>query len=364
MFAPAHRELNIEAARKSMVLLKNEDNILPLSKNLKNILLTGFGADYPSILGDWVYEQPEEELITILEGIESIVGSNTKVHHVPVNNLRNISDEQIKKAVKAARRSDVAIVVAGENSYRNDWSVKTCGENSARASLELFGRQLELIQKIHATGTPVVLVLVNGRPLAIEWCDENIPAILEAWEPGLVGGQAVAETLFGDNNPSGKLTVSFPAKTGAIPCFYNYKPSSYYRQYVDSDRAILYPFGHGLSYTNFEYSNLQADKKVFQGEAVNVRVSVKNIGSIAGDEVIPLFINDEYSSVTTPVRKLVGFKRINLKPGEQKEVLFTIEPEDLSILNLDMDWVIEPGTFKVMVSELNEKFEVLKRPQF
>ncbi|WP_282778257.1 glycoside hydrolase family 3 N-terminal domain-containing protein [Phaeodactylibacter xiamenensis] len=358
LLAPAHRELALESARKSMVLLRNEGDLLPLAKDMNRVLVTGPNAHNATILGDWAVPQPEESLITVLEGIQAVVAEQTIVDHHPVADLRNITDEEIEQAVAKAREADVAILVVGENSLRHTWNERTCGENAARATLGLFGRQLELVQRVHATGTPTVVVLVNGRPLALPWCTAHVPAILEAWEPGLLGGQAVAEALFGVYSPSGKLTVSFPNSVGQIPCFYNYKPSSYYRSFADEETKVLYPFGHGLSYTQFEYTDLKVPANVEAGQTVPVSVTLANTGKMAGEEIVILYLNDEYSSVTTPVLEMKAFRRIALKPGESQVVRFELQPEQLMLLDKNLNRVLEPGTFEVKVGGLSGQFEV------
>lgn len=355
---PEHKKLALKSANKSLVLLKNENNLLPLNKDLKTILVTGFNANNETILGDWAVPQPEEQLMTVLEGIQQTVSIETDVLYQPVENLRSIQDEEIDNAVELAKKAEVAVVVAGENSMRHEWDERTCGENVARTSLGLFGRQLELIQKIHATGTPVVVVLVNGRPLAIQWCKDHIPAILEAWEPGLLGGLAIAQTLFGENNPSGKLTVTFPKSVGQIPCFYNHKPSAYFRTFADAETGFLYPFGYGLSYTTFEYSNLQVPNIVEKGEKVYISVDIMNAGDRDGEEVAILFTNDVYSSVTTPVKEMKAFKRIYLKKGQKQTVQFEIKPEQLTLFDRNFIPVQESGTFDVMVQNLKGNFNV------
>jgi beta-glucosidase len=227
---------------------------------------------------------------------------------------------------------------------------KTSGENVARSNIKLPGNQIELVKEIYKTGKPVVVVLVNGRPLGIEWVSENIPAIIEAFEPGAFGGQAVAEIAFGKVNPSGKLPITFPRNVGQIRTFYNHKPSQYKLDYADGSRYPLYEFGYGLSYTTFEYGDLSIDKnKIGKEESATVSVEVKNTGKREGSEIVQLYIRDDYSSVTRPVKELKGFKRIYLKPGENKTITFKITPQMLASYNLDMNYVVESGVFTIML---------------
>ena len=264
--------------------------------------------------------------------------------------------DEIEKAVEAAKSADVAIVALGDSDM-------TCGEGVDRATLDLPDQQLDLLKAIYATGTPVVLVLQNGRPFTITWEAKHIPAIVEAWYPGEVGAKAMAEVLFGDYNPAGRLPVTFPKSVGQLPMYYNHKPSLSGR-YVEMDHEPLYRFGHGLSYTSFAYDNLViSPSEIKQDGSVTVSVDVRNTGTRAGDEVVQLYIRDILSSVTTPVKSLKGFSRIHLQPDETRTVSFELKPNDLMILDQSFNWVVEPGTFKVMVggsskTELEGTFEV------
>ena len=270
--------------------------------------------------------------------------------------LTAAEETEINKAVENARQADVAVVVLGGGQ-------RTCGENKSRSSLELPGRQLKLLQAVQATGKPVVLVLINGRPLSINWADKFVPAILEAWYPGSKGGTAVADILFGDYNPGGKLTVTFPKTVGQIPFNFPCKPSSQ----IDGGKnpgpdgnmsrinGALYPFGYGLSYTTFEYSGLDISPKVITpDQEATVRLKVTNTGKRAGDEVVQLYIRDVLSSVTTYEKNLAGFERVHLQPGETKEVSFTLDRKHLELLNADMKWVVEPGEFALMAGASSE----------
>jgi beta-glucosidase len=363
-----HRQLALEAARKSMVLLENKSGLLPLSKELKSIMVSGPNADNNAFLGDWVAPQPEANVTTVLEGIKAEVSPSTRVEYVTCGRLGEITDDKIKAVVEAAKNCEVAVLVVGGNDARYDDEgafnrrrhERTGGEGVDRASLELVGRQLELVKAVFQTGTPTVVVLINGRPLGIEWIADNIPAVLEAWAPGMAGGTAIAEALFGELNPSGKLAISIPRSVGQLPVWYNHPPSAE-RDYKFSSSKPLYPFGYGLSYTNFEYSELTVPAEVRPEGDIKVSVTVKNTGEIAGEETVLLFINDQVSSVTTPVKELKGFKRISLAPGKAGTVEFTIPFGELALFNRLMQKVVEPGDFSVMTGGLQKEFRVLRR---
>jgi beta-glucosidase len=254
----------------------------------------------------------------------------------------NLEKVNFQPAIDIAKKADVAIVVLGESN-------ELVEENRDVATLDLHGMQQELIEAIQKTGTPVVCVLLNGRPLSINWINENIPAIVEGWFPGEAGGKAVADVLFGNYNPAGRLPITFPKSVGQLPIYYNQKPSAIHR-YVSESENPLYTFGYGLSYTTFEYSNLALNTEEIKADgSLKVSVDVKNTGNYDGDEVVQLYINDVYSSVTTPSKTLKGFKRIFIKKGETQRVEFTLTPDELAIWNRDMKKVVEPGDFEVMV---------------
>ncbi|MDC3987032.1 glycoside hydrolase family 3 N-terminal domain-containing protein [Polyangium jinanense] len=361
--APGHLTVALEAARKSIVLLRNEGNRLPLRKNLKKILVTGPNADNTALLGDWSAPQPAENVITVLEGIRAAVSPATEVRFVNPGRVFEETDEALARAAEQARDADVAIVVLGENETRYDEAgvldrrrrERTGGEGADRADLTLVGRQLELVQAVVATGTPTVVVLVNGRPLAIPWIAENVPAVLEAFEPGLVGGRAVAEVLFGDVSPSGRLPISIPRSVGQLPVHYNHPPSAE-GAYVDESSAPLYAFGHGLSYTRFVYSHLRVPERIRQGEAAWVSVIVRNAGPREADEVVLMFVSDVVSSVTRPVRQLAGFQRVRLSPGESRVVHFRIPFDALALHDRRMARVVEPGRFEVSIGGLSRSW--------
>ena len=359
MFNKDHKQTALELARQGIVLLKNSDNILPLSDE-KRIFITGPNANNHSIMGDWVLPQPEENITTIVEGLKEVAKSSTKIDYFDLEgSVRRIHPEQILKAAKKAKSADVAIVVVGSNPLRYDRKGKTSGENVARSSIGLFGNQLELVRAIQASGTPTIVVLINGRPLAEPWIVENVDALIEAWEPGAMGGKALAEIVFGDVNPSGKLPITVPYSVGHMQAIYNHKPSALVRKYADAPTHNLYEFGYGLSYSEFEYTNVRLSKsKIENNESTQLFVTVKNTSQYAGDEIVQLYIRDKFSQVTRPVRELKGFKRISLKPGEERVVNFAITPDMLAYYNLKMNWVVEPGDFRIMVGGSSRKSDL------
>jgi beta-glucosidase len=267
----------------------------------------------------------------------------------------NKSEHSIESAVKLARDSKIVILALGE-------SQKTCGEGFDRCTLDLTGRQMDLLKVVHETGTPVVLVLQNGRPLTINWAAEHVPAILECWYPGEFGGQAIAEVIFGKYNPAGRLPVTFPANVGQIPVCYNAKRAVIEGRYADGDRKPLYPFGFGLSYTTFAYSNLKiVPEKVSIGLDITVQVIVTNTGTIAGDEVVQLYVHDVIASTARPVRELKGFQRVHILPGEKQEVKFVLKQDDLAVWSMENKWQVEPGEFEIFVSGGNPDTELKSR---
>ena len=361
----------LQASHESVVLLKNADELLPLDINsTKKIAVCGPNANEEGYALTH-YGPLAVEVTTVLEGIQEKTKSKAEVlytkgcdlvdAHWPESEIIDYpltDDEQaeIDKAVENARQADVAVVVLGGGQ-------RTCGENKSRTSLDLPGRQLQLLQAIQATGKPVVLILINGRPLSINWADKFVPAILEAWYPGSKGGTALADILFGDYNPGGKLTVTFPKTVGQIPFNFPCKPSSQ----IDGGKnpgptgnmsrinGALYPFGYGLSYSTFEYSDLDITPRVITpNESATVRLKVTNTGKRAGDEVVQLYIRDVLSSITTYEKNLAGFQRIHLEPGEAQELSFTIDRKHLELLDADMKWVVEPGDFVLMAGASSE----------
>ena len=351
IFTKQHQKTSLDIARKSIVLLKNEDFLPIKNSKYKKILVTGPNANNHSILGDWVKPQPKENVTTVYEGIKS-VGSRkgfSVSYFDSGENIRDISDNNINDTVNHIENNqyDLVIVVVGDNSMRDLHGQKTAGENMARADINLAGNQLKLIKSIYKTNIPIVTVLVNGKPIGEPWLDDYIPAIIESWEPGSFGGQAVAEIIFGDVNPSGKLPVTFPRSVGQIQMVYNHKPSQYFKQYGFEKTEPLYPFGYGLSYSKFEYSNLQCfhnDK-----ENINLTFNIKNNSTVDGEEVIQIYFNDDISSVTRPVKELVDYKRMFVKSGETKKCSFDIPLKKLMFYDIKMERVVEKGSFRFMV---------------
>ena len=300
--------------------------------------------------------------MTVLEGIKNKVSSNTKVTYVKGCNVIGNDLNEISKAQKAARNAEVAIVVVGENERKADGGRGTNGEGADVASLDLTGFQEELLKAVHATGTPTIVVLINGRPLSVRWTAENIPVILEAWVCGEEGGNAIAEVLFGDFNPEGRLPITFPRHSGQLPVYYNYMPSKEYwinrgwgTPYVDMPASPLWEFGYGLNYTSFEYSNLQiTPEEIGPAGEVYVSVDVKNTGKRDGREVVQLYIDDVLSSMSTPIKELKGFEKLSLAADEEKTVRFKLTPEHMSFLNRNLETVVEPGMFDVMVGSSSQ----------
>jgi beta-glucosidase len=327
--SPAHLAVSLRSARESMTLLKNDNGLLPLSKSISRIAVIGPNANVARY-GD--YEKEGNGLhISLLDGVRK---------EVPQTRIEFDDGKDIASAVNKAKGADVVILGLGERQGIS-------GEGFDRASLDLPDNQPQLLEAIVATGKPVVLVIENGRPLTIPWAKEHVPAILEAWYPGEFGGQAIAETLFGDNNPAGRLTVSFPRTVGQLPDFYNADPSRKWK-YVDDDGQPLFPFGFGLSYTTFRYTDLLAQAPApGSHEAVRVSVEVTNTGEREGDEVAQIYLRQDTSSVETPERSLKGFSRIHLKPRETRTVSFDVPQSELAIWNAEGKWVTEPGTFTV-----------------
>jgi beta-glucosidase len=399
---------NIAAARdvaaRSMVLLKNERSTLPLSKEIKSIAVIGPLADDPrAMLGSWAGDGRASDTVTLLAGIKEKVPGAKVVHAKGVaiegrgvtgnyddkpveasnaggTNVASAANVQagrsataptgpnsIEEAVRAAREADAIVLAVGE-------TAEMSGEAASRTSLELPGRQMELIQAVHSVGKPYTIVLMNGRPLTINWLAENSPAILEAWFAGTQAGPAIADVLFGDVNPGGKLPVTFPRTLGQVPIYYNHKSTGrpptdqkYTSKYLDVPVTPLYPFGYGLSYTQFKFGQLQLSARSIPPDGqLTVSVEVENTGKRAGDEVVQLYIRDQAATVTRPVLELRGFERITLKPGEKRRVQFTLKPEHLGFYNRDLRFIVEPGEFKVFVGpnsvELQEtSFEVTGR---
>lgn len=413
-----HRQTALEAARQGLVLLKN-DGTLPLCSpapveaassqgnggnaprhssaaagtKVRKIFVCGPNADSQTILGDWAAPQPADNVVTVLEGIRNVAPGTAVDTLCFGGKIGNITDDRIRLARAKAASADINILVLGENSQRYSAFGHTCGENCDRDNIDLPGRQEELLEAVQAAGKPVVLVLLTGRALGLTWAEEHVNAILNSWEPGMMGGQAVAEVLFGQVNPSGKLPVTVPRNVGQIPTIYNYKPMQYSRQFVLNETGALYPFGFGLSYTTYSYSapcfvaamsdtaasmdsasllaataadtaaagtsSQDTRKNALRCDAaavsvkelpVCVSVEVTNSGAMDGDEVVQLYVRDEYASVTRPVKELKAFRRVHIPAGETVKVAFEITPEMLACWSGKGDvWTVEPGDFTLMV---------------
>jgi beta-glucosidase len=351
IFSPDNIAAAREVAARSMVLLKNERETLPLNKSLKSVAVIGpLADDRLNMLGSWSGDGRAENAVTLLEGVKSKVGPQVKVSYSKGCEISGDNAEGFAEAVRAARESDAVIVAVGE-------SADLSGEASSRSSLDLPGRQLDLVKALTATGKPVIVVLMNGRPLTINWVAESVPAILETWFAGTQAGNAIADVLFGDANPGGKLPVTFPRAVGQLPLYYNHKstgrpPDSnnkYTSKYLDVPWTPLFPFGHGLSYTQFRLTDLQLSARSIKSDGrLTVTVEVENVGKRAGDEVVQLYVRDVAASRTRPVKELKGFDRVTLRPGEKRRVEFVLTQEHLGFYNRDMRFVVEPGEFKVM----------------
>lgn len=373
--SPDHRELARQAAREALILLKNENHLLPLDRSkIKSIAVIGPNAAVCHLGG---YSDNPGPTVSVLEGIKQKAGSAIKVSYaegckITLNdtvlgwNEDKVElpsavddDKEIAEAVRVAKASDMALVVVGgnEQTSREAWADTHLGD---RDSLELIGRQNDLVKAVLATGKPVAVLLINGRPLSVNYIAEHIPAILEGWYLGEETGTAVADVLFGDYNPAGRLPITVPRSVGQIPAFYNHKPSSE-RPYLFSMPGPLYPFGYGLSYTTFKYGDPQlSPARIGTAGKTIASVDVTNTGAMAGDEVVQMYIRDEVSSITRPVKELKGFERIYLKPGETKTVHFALTPKELSFLDLHMQRVVEPGVFDVMVGPNSVDLKTVK----
>jgi beta-glucosidase len=343
-----HLAYSLTSARQSITLLKNENHTLPLSKTLKRIALVGPNGNIARY-GDYEDEKNGQH-ISILDGLHALLPSTT---------IDFDEGTDISSAIAKARNADVAILALGE--YQG-----ISGESFDRQSLDLPGNQEALLEAVAKTGKPVVLVLENGRPLTISWAADQVPAILEAWYPGEFGGQAVAETLFGDNNPSGKLTITFPRTIGQIPVYYNFDPSKA-TKYVEGNREPLFPFGFGLSYTTFSFDNLAVTTPAAGSQDdLIVTVNVTNTGPLPSDEVAQLYLHHDVSSVEVPDRALKGFQRLHLDAGEKQTVTFHLKQSELEVWNRKHEWTVEPGSYTVMVGDsslapLHANFAIAKK---
>ena len=352
IFTKKHQKTSLEVARRSIVLLKNSNKILPLKNHNKfKILVTGPNANNHALLGDWTKPQPMENVITVYQGIK-MIGDNkgARVDFYDSNSdILNISEKDISQTVKFAKDYDYIFVVVGDNSLRYLEENKTAGENVARSKLNLAGRQLELVKRLCEVNRKIVVIYINGKPIAEPWISQNIDAIIEAWEPGLMGGKAIGEIIFGDINPSGKLPLTFPRSVGQLQMIYNHKSAHYFRKYADEEITPLYCFGHGLSYSEFEYSNLNLD--YIKGADSHVKVSflLNNKSDIDGEEVVQVYFRDCYSSVTRPVKELVEYKRVFVEAHQSKNISLNIDIEKLAFYDINMDLCVEKGDFVFMI---------------
>ena len=367
----AFHDACLDMAKKSIVLLKNENQLLPLKKQGQKIALIGaLATDKTSPLGNWRIAAKDNTAVSVLEGMQAYTGNQltyAKGADVSLGNTEftvevniNTTDKsEFPQAIAVAKTADVVVMVLGEIGYQS-------GEGRSRTELGLPGVQQELLEAIYKVNKNIVLVLNNGRPLVLNWHQEHLPAIVEAWQLGTQSGNAIAQVLYGDYNPSGKLPMSFPRAVGQIPIYYNYKNTGrptlpapgkvFWSHYQDVENSPLYPFGYGLSYTTFEYSNLQA--QAVSDKEVNVSVTLKNSGKLTGKEVVQLYIRDHYASVTRPVRELKGFELVSLEPNESKEISFTLTEKELGFYNNQGDFVLEPGDFSIFVGgDSNAKLE-------
>lgn len=380
------RKISREAAAKTMVLLKNKDKILPLKKDISSVAVIGPCADnIRYLLGDYTYQGQFEGLIelnetkesnlnqpipenisiednivkmnSILTAIQSKVNRKTQVYYAQGCDIRSTDESMLKEAEETAKKAEVAIVCVGD--YSGITRKCTTGESCDRSQLTLPGIQGMLVKKIVETGTPVILVLTNGRPYSLVWEEENVNAILEAWLPGEEGAEAIADLLFGDETPGGKLAVTFPRNSGQIPAFYMHKKSggrSHWRgDYDDISASPLYPFGFGLSYTEFEYTDFAIDKKMAEiGDDIEISVNITNTGNYAGDEIVQLYTRDEAATVTRPVKELKGFKRVHLEKNETKRVRFVLSTAQLGFYGITLKYQVEPGKIEIMVGSSSD----------
>ncbi|MFB6320028.1 beta-glucosidase BglX [Saccharicrinis sp. FJH54] len=356
----SNRKAALDMSRKSMVLLKNDELLLPLNKEGVKIALIGpLADDKDSPLGNWGGAVVRNSAISVLEGMERYTGNQLRfskgiqlVSNEPAFaagiSINATDTSMMSEAVSLAREADIVVMVLGEHGMQS-------GEGRSRAFLGLPGLQQQLMEAVYAVNPNIVLVLMNGRPLAIRWAAENIPSILEAWQPGSMGGQAIAEILYGDYNPSGKLPMSFPRSVGQVPLYYNHKSTGrpgpkkdvYWSHYIDQSNDPLFPFGFGLSYTDFKYTNLQV--KATSTPEVFVSVVIQNTGEMSGEEVVQLYIRDEVASVTRPVKELKGFKKVMLKAGESRKISFILTKNELGFYNNEGEFIFEPGDFEIWV---------------
>ena len=359
-----NHEAVLDMAKKSIVLLKNDNHLLPLKKEGQKIALIGaLASDKSSPLGSWRIAADDNTAVSVLEGMQAYTKNKLvyakgadvateKAEFVKEVKINTTDKSGFSEAITVAKQSDVVVMVLGEEGFQT-------GEGRSRTNLLLPGVQQELLEEVYKVNPNIVLVLNNGRPLAINWANEHIPAIVEAWQLGTETGNAVAQVLYGDYNPSGKLPMTFPRNVGQVPIYYNYKNTGrptnndgnvFWSHYTDVEKTPLYPFGYGLSYTTFEYSNLELNGNSFKiGDDINVSVTLKNTGNLKGKEVVQLYIRDLFASVTRPVKELKGFELVELEAGETKTIHFTLNNKTLGFYGNDGTYIVEPGDFKVFV---------------
>lgn len=388
---PEQRQLARQIAQKSIVLLKNEADLLPLSKHLNSIAVIGPNADsVRNLFGDYSYPAHVETLrefrnqtnifnmplpddiqgaenfissISVLAAIQAKVSPNTQIFYAKGCEVLDNSTDGFAEAVEAAQQAQIAIVIVGDKGgLANDC---TSGEARDRADLSLPGVQNQLVKAIYESGTPIVLVLVNGRPVSLEWIAESVPAIVEAWFPSEEGANAIADVLFGDANPGGKLPITFPRSVGQVPIFYGHRPSggrSHWKEdYVETSTKPLYPFGYGLSYTRFQFNDLRIEPTSAEaGSVVTIQIDVSNIGERLGDEVVQLYIHQDVPYVTRPVKELKGFKRVTLEPGQTKTITFQLAVNQLGHYDKDKHFVVEPGTVEVMIGSSSQDIRCVR----
>lgn len=352
LLLPEYKDAAREMARESIVLLKNEAHVLPLNKSIGSIAVIGpLADDKRDMLGCWHARGLPGPVVTLLDGIRSKVSSSTKILYVQGCGITNTSTAGFSNALEIARQAGVVVMAVGESSTMT-------GEARSRSSLDIPGAQEQLVQEVSRLGKPVVEVLMNGRPLCIDWDTQHVPAIMETWFPGTEAGNAIADVLFGDYNPSGKLPVTFPRTVGQVPMYYDHmntgRPASsnhFSAKYTDIPWTPLYPFGYGLSYTTFAFSDLAVASDAHAPDQFSVSVKVTNTGARSGAEIAQVYIRQKFASVTRPVKQLEGFQRVQLAPGESKMVQFTLTPFDLSFYNMKMERVVEAGDLEVMVGD-------------
>lgn len=374
----AHRELARKVADESIILLKNEKQTLPLRKDIRSIAVIGPNANNGyNMLGDYTAPQADDAVVTVLQGIRNHVSKNTIVTYAKGCGIRDSSEKGFAEALQTAKDADVIVMALGGSSARDfkqeyektgaakvtkdEVSDMESGEGYDRATLTLMGSQEKLLQEIYKLGKPVVLVLIKGRPLLINWAAANIPAIVDAWYPGMEGGNAIADVLFGDYNPAGRLSISIPRSVGQLPVYYNAKPYANGSNYIDEVASPLYSFGHGLSYTSFQYKDMIVSPQTDKGKKkIVVECTVQNNGTVDGDEVIQLYLRQKGTNRTTPIKRLVGFERSFFKAGETKKIRFELSESDLSTYQGNNKWKMESGKYIFMIGKASSKIELEK----